>query len=232
MGVNIYMKIYFDHINGFGKISNQDLIYTEIFGYPEINDDFDNLLENGWLPWNNYWFQSRSVRYDLSKMHFNKKINKLAKKIEYQLGKPEKKDVDRISKLYQEKKGFISEHIFDNELMLENSIQYFHESKLIGFVCYKLFKRSFIGIQFTWDYEKPQLSLGNISFLVESSLAKKSGCIYYYAMGGYEESCLYKSEIEGFEWWTGKEWSKDKKMYQDLCRRDSAIEIKNVNHNI
>ena len=101
------MKIYFDHINGFGKISNQDLIYTEIFGYPEINDDFDDLLENGWLPWNNYWFQARSTRYNLSLIDFHKKTKKIAKKIEYKLGKPSNEDIDRISKAYQSKKNFI-----------------------------------------------------------------------------------------------------------------------------
>lgn len=226
------MKIYFDHINGFGKISNQDLIYTEIFGYPEINDDFDDLLENGWLPWNNYWFQARSTRYNLSLIDFHKKTKKIAKKIEYKLGKPSNEDIDRISKAYQSKKNFISKHVFDNELMLENSIQYFHESKLIGFVCYKLFKRSFVGVQFAWDYEKPQLSLGTISTLIETTLAKKSGCIYYYMMGGYEECSVYKSELDGFEWWTGKEWSKDKKLYVNLCRKDSAIAIKNANCDI
>ena len=226
------MKIYFDHINGFGKISNQDLIHCGVFGYPEINDDFDHLLENGWLPWNDYWFQARSVRYNLLELEFHKKTKKISKKIEYQLGKPSKEDVERISKYYQAKRGFLSEHVFDNELMLENSIQYFYESELIGFVCYKLFKKSFVGVQFAWDYKKPQLSLGNVSTLIETTLAKKSGCIYYYMMGGYEECCIYKSELKGFEWWTGKEWSKDKKLYHDLCRRDSAIEIKNANCNL
>lgn len=226
------MKIYFDHINGFGKIFNQDLIHCGVFGYPEINDDFDDLLENGWLPWNDYWFQARSVRYNLLELEYHKKTKKISKKIEYQLGKPSQKDIERISNCYQAKRGFLSKHVFDNELMLENSIQYFHESELIGFVCYKLFKKSFVGVQFAWDYKKPQLSLGNVSTLIETTLAKKSGCIYYYMMGGYEECCIYKSELNGFEWWTGKEWSKDKKLYQDLCRRDSAIEIKNANCDI
>lgn len=226
------MKIIFDHINGFGKISNQDFIHTPIIGYAEINDDFDELLENGWLPWNNYWFQARSIRYNLLELDHHKKTKKISKKIEYQLGKLSKNDVERISASYQAKKGFISEHVFDNELMLENSIQYFYESKLIGFVCYKLFKKSFVGVQFAWDYKKPQLSLGNVSTLIETTFAKKSGCIYYYMMGGYEECCIYKSQLNGFEWWTGKEWSKDKELYTNLCLRDSAIEIKNVNCNI
>ena len=226
------MKIIFDHINGFGKVSSQDLIYTPIFAYPEIDDDFDDLLEQGWLPWDNYWFQSRSVRYNLSKIDFHKKTKKLAKKIEYQIGKPSNEDILRISNSYQSKKGFISEHVFDNELMLENTIQYFYESNLIGFVCYKLFKKSFIGVQFAWDYEKPSLSLGSISTLIECTLAKRSGCIYYYMMGGYEECSLYKDQFDGFEWWTGKEWSTNKELYQSLCKRDSIIEIKNVNCNI
>jgi hypothetical protein len=226
------MKIIFDHINGFGKISNQDFIHTSVTGYPEISDDFDELLELGWLPWNNYWFQARSVRYNLSKIKFHKKTIKTAKKIEYQIGKPSKEDILRISKSYQNKKTFSSDHVFDNELMLENTIQYFYESNLIGFVCYKLFKKSFIGVQFAWDYEKPSLSLGNISTYIETTLAKRSGCIYYYMMGGYEDCSIYKSELEGFEWWTGKEWSVDKKEYEYLCKRDSLIEIKNVNYNI
>ena len=51
-------------------------------------------------------------------------------------------------------------------------------------------------------------------------------------MGGYEECSLYKDQFNGFEWWTGKEWSSDKELYQSLCKRDSLIEIKNVNCNI
>lgn len=220
------MKIIFDHINGFGKISNQDFIYSPIIGYPDIYDDFDDLLEQGWLPWDNIWFQARSVRYKLSEMNFHKKTKKLSKKIRYEIGQLTEEEVAIISKKYALKKDFSSIHVFNNKLMFESCIKYFHEEKLIGFLCFKLFNRSFIGIQFAWDYEKPSLSLGSVSTLLEATLAMQSGCIYYYMMSGYENCCIYKSDLQGFEFWTGKEWSKDKELYINLCKRDSSIEIK------
>ena len=38
---------------------------------------------------------------------------------------------------------------------------------------------------------------------------------------GYEKSCIYKSDYEGFEFWTGEEWSNDIELYKWLCERDS-----------
>jgi hypothetical protein len=34
---------------------------------------------------------------------------------------------------------------------------------------------------------------------------------------------MYKADIDGFEWWTGMEWSRDVKRYKELCRRDSKV---------
>ena len=33
--------------------------------------------------------------------------------------------------------------------------------------------------------------------------------------------CVYKSMYQGFEWWTGSEWSKDKEAYKILCNSDT-----------
>ena len=45
----------------------------------------------------------------------------------------------------------------------------------------------------------------------------------YYLGSGYERSSEYKANYKGFEWWTGTEWSKNKRLYRRLCRRDSAL---------
>ena len=42
-------------------------------------------------------------------------------------------------------------------------------------------------------------------------------------MPGYEESCIYKRDFTGFEFWDGKKWSSDKKMYEHMCKKDSEI---------
>jgi hypothetical protein len=46
----------------------------------------------------------------------------------------------------------------------------------------------------------------------------------YYLGSGYEKSSEYKANYKGFEWWTGTEWSKSKRLYRRLCRRDSKLE--------
>ena len=47
------------------------------------------------------------------------------------------------------------------------------------------------------------------------------GMEYVYLGGGYENMCIYKSMYQGFEWWTGSEWSKDKEAYKILCNSDT-----------
>ena len=76
---------------------------------------------------------------------------------------------------------------------------------------------------FVWDYAKPELKLGYSSLRHEIAWAKMMGYKYVYLGPGYERSSTYKSEIEGFEWWTGSEWSTDVEEYRRLCNRDSKI---------
>jgi hypothetical protein len=45
-------------------------------------------------------------------------------------------------------------------------------------------------------------------------------------LGGYEKCCAYKSQYQGFEFWTGTEWSNDTELYKKLVERDERIVIK------
>ena len=84
-------------------------------------------------------------------------------------------------------------------------------------------KESIESVQFVWDYSNPTSHLGLNSLRHEVAWAKESGYEYFYMGAGYEKNSIYKSEIDGFEWWTGREWSKDKDEYIYLCKRDSVI---------
>mgnify|MGYP003339328987 FL=1 len=55
------------------------------------------------------------------------------------------------------------------------------------------------------------------------SQARAAGLQHLYIGSGYGESNKYKSLIDGFEWWTGSEWSTDRKLYLELCERDSNV---------
>ena len=36
--------------------------------------------------------------------------------------------------------------------------------------------------------------------------------------------CEYKSHYNGFEWWTGREWSDNKELFRSLLDKDSKVE--------
>ena len=76
---------------------------------------------------------------------------------------------------------------------------------------------------FWWDYEEPNLSVGKLSSEIEISIAKKSDNRYLYTGLGYHRHGLYKSLKKGFEWWTGREWSKDLVLYTYLCGKDDEV---------
>lgn len=48
---------------------------------------------------------------------------------------------------------------------------------------------------------------------------------YIYLGPGYETSSIYKARVSGFEWWTGREWSRDTAEYVTRCKADSAFSL-------
>jgi arginyl-tRNA--protein-N-Asp/Glu arginylyltransferase len=110
-------------------------------------------------------------------------------------------------------------------------VGYFSNRKLVAFSLIKLYDSNNIdALQFAWDYETPQLSLGSVSTYLEVEIARREGCQHYYMMGGYEVDSAYKAQLGGFEWWTGQVWSQDRSIYLELCSRDSRIILENHGH--
>jgi hypothetical protein len=78
--------------------------------------------------------------------------------------------------------------------------------------------------QFTaWDYRNPKLSIGRKMVNFEVDHARGLGHDFLYIGPGYGESSAYKSQLPGFEWWTGESWSTDKDKYTRLCKSDSSV---------
>jgi hypothetical protein len=74
-----------------------------------------------------------------------------------------------------------------------------------------------------WNYHRPKVSIGTNLIYYEAAEARKADLRYLYLGAGYGEVNKYKSLIDGFEWWTGSEWSTDRKLYLELCERDSTV---------
>jgi hypothetical protein len=66
--------------------------------------------------------------------------------------------------------------------------------------------------------------ISDITLDLEIEWAANNYVSYFYTGSGYETSSEYKANYRGFEWWTGTEWSTNKKQYKALCRRDSKME--------
>jgi hypothetical protein len=75
------MKIYFDHINGFGKISDLEIIVNGAYGILEPNDSCVVALKEGWIPWENKWYNERSTRLNLNIYQPTKTTKKLSNKL-------------------------------------------------------------------------------------------------------------------------------------------------------
>ena len=68
------------------------------------------------------------------------------------------------------------------------------------------------------------IPISDITLDMEIDWASNNYVSYFYMGSGYELSSEYKANYRGFEWWTGTQWSTNKREYRRLCRRDSRIE--------
>ena len=224
------MKVIFNHISGFGKMTDKDFIYSD----PKaIVDDgrFIDALNEGWIEWGDYWYNLRSVRINTTKYEPTKTTKKMSKRVNARLTILSDKNIGDLKHCYEK---YVSTQGFARDIALEDflgmyCIMYEYESKVIGGVVFRLYEQYktvyMVSYQFFWDYEMPKLSLGNVSQYYECDYARSFGIDYVYILGGYEDISKYKSKFKGFEWWTGREWSTDVKLYNKLCRRDTKIEI-------
>jgi arginyl-tRNA--protein-N-Asp/Glu arginylyltransferase len=215
------MQIIFS--NQFGCHSKSEVILN----FPElINvavDERNQALEQGWLLTikNNkeYWHQSRSTRTKLSDTNYSKLDNSISLNKPYPMA-----EIDEIYNSYCSHKNFKKYLEVGEFLDIDTVVGYYQGSKLIAWTKLRHYSKENIeSVQFAWNYDNPERHLGLSSLRHEIAWAKDSGYEYFYMGSSYEKTNIYKSNIDGFQWWTGREWSVDKDEYIYLCKRDSKI---------
>ncbi len=235
------MKIFFDHITG--KLTNHDIIYSLILGEFDRHE-YSYALENGWIPLSWYytkikhitWINARSSRLQLDKFKFSKKqkytLNKknITVKIIDGLTEDLKDVCAGIYKRYiQHKKYYeVNNEKESEEFMRDDPIDwkyfiYYYDNKPVAFTEAMLIDNHFMTGQFAWDYEDEKLGMGTYATLFEIKYCMKKNYKNYYFSYSYENSSAYKSKYDGFEFWTGRKWCNDKKIYKELCANDSNI---------
>jgi len=203
------MRLFFDH--SLGKITDHDWQYSPIYA-TFLPEEYDFAIETGWLPdeyQEEYWFQARQVRYDLSKIP-NNYLKYPNKRIDWTV--TQAKDLDDLEEIwedYLEKKGYKKDSDYRNLLRRDPESKWimriFDNDQLVAF-----------------SILRTEPALGKLSQKIEMTLFRDMGYDYHYVCPGYEFSCLWKKNFQGFQFWTGTSWSEDKDQYQFLCERDSS----------
>ena len=235
------MKIFFDHITG--KITNYDLIYSLILAEFDKHE-YDYALNNGWIPLSWYytkikhitWINARSSRLQLSDFTFSKKqkytLNKKdIKTVFYDCINDDLKDTCaeiykkyiRYKKYYEKNNEEESEKFMRDDPIDWKYFVYYYKEKPIAFTEFMLINDHFMTGQFAWDYQDVKLGMGSYATLQEIRWARNNSFNKYYFSYSYENSSAYKSKYDGFEFWTGRKWCKDKDLYKKLCENDDKI---------
>ena len=238
IAINIRMRIVIE--TTFGKQENRELIFNDINLENVWHHTEHEALKKGFLFDKDYWYMSRSTRVCTAETNYDEYneqweiVEELTptylKRLEQILNKYIKKhnfkDFGRTLSPSDRCKFFIYYH--NNEIVAFTKIQFYPIPMQTAYQIWP-----YKGVEtymFAWDYENPELRLGVATLQHEIAWAKKQtsangdqGYEYLYTGPGYERSSMYKADVDGFEWWTGMEWSRDTKKYRELCRRDSKI---------
>jgi hypothetical protein len=236
--INIRMRTVIE--TTFGKQENRELIFNDINLEDVWHHTEHEALKKGFLFDKDYWYMSRSTRVCTAETNYDE-YNEQWEIVE-ELTPTYLKRLEQILNKYIKKHNFKD---FGRTLLSSNRSKffiYYHNNEIVAFTkiqfypipmqtAYQIWP--YKGVEtymFAWDYENPELRLGVATLQHEIAWAKKQtsangdqGYEYLYTGPGYERSSMYKADVDGFEWWTGMEWSRDTKKYRELCRRDSKI---------
>ena len=239
------MELIFDHT--LGKQENQDLVICNPLAFVDYGEEIE-ALDTGWLALDNpvmnkeVFYQSRSTRIDLQKYKPRYKHHRWqgedidlkvidANEMVSLLGLP------HIYKQYMKRKNFKMDYTpFTNYHKRDQFMIFFigKPNNIIGFTKQKkyLYQEDYATID---DVDNPTIAglesvihantvpISDITLDLELIWAQEHMISNYYMGPGYEKSSEYKANYRGFQWWTGVEWSSNKRQYRRLCRRDSRL---------
>jgi len=241
------MELLFDHT--FGKQEQQDLVICRPMAIVDEDEEAE-AIDKGWLALDHpvanrpeVFYQSRSTRIDLDKWrprykshtHNGKEIGVKvidASEMVRLLGLPQ------IYKQYMERKKFGADYDPFGHYHKRDQFMLFYTGtadNIIGFTKQKRYRYQEENYSTIDTYDAQDLAglesvihantvpISDITLDLEIQWASNNYVRYFYMGSGYEQSSEYKANYRGFEWWTGTEWSTNKKQYKRLCRRDSKL---------
>jgi len=240
------MELLFDHT--FGKQEQQDLVVCKPMAIVDPDEEHE-ALDQGWLALDTpikgkeVFYQSRSTRIniDLHKSRY-KQHTYDGKEIELKVIDASEMvkllSLPSIYKQYMKRKKFGADYDPFGHYHKRDQFMIFYlgtADNIVGFTKQKKYRYQKDNYSTIDTYDSQDLAglesvihantvpISDITLDIEIAWAQDNYVRYFYMGSGYELSSEYKANYRGFEWWTGSEWSTNKKQYKKLCRRDSKL---------
>lgn len=192
----------FDHSKGVFTETGESLL--EVFATTE-NETAKDMFELGWLPFRNVWFQTRSSRL---------KLEEISKRRKKELSKITISTEGNVDLIVKKSEKF---HKFDAKYLTEYlelpHFKFFFDDCFMGVV------NLVDGIPYytfmIWDESDRKHSYGTLSYYYLIDKFYNEGIDYMYISEFYDQFS-YKKTLQGFEFWTGVEWSTNLDFYKNL----------------
>ena len=241
------MELIFDHT--LGKQEQQDLVICKPMAIVDQDEEAE-ALDRGWLGLDypvtdrEVFYQSRSTRIniDLYKPRYKRHEydgQELGIKVIDASEMVKLLSLPYIYKQYMKRKQFGADYDPFAHYHKRDQFMIFYlgtADNIVGFTKQKRYRYQESNYHTIDDFDSQDLAglesvihantvpISDITLDMEIDWAQNNYVRYFYMGSGYELSSEYKANYKGFEWWTGTEWSTNKKQYRKLCRRDSKIE--------
>lgn len=188
------MKIIFDHSKG--QFTSDGSSLLEVYAIKE-NETTEYMFDNGWLPFREKWYQTRSSRLELAPISSRRKK---------ELSRLTVSDTGNLSSIVERA---IVYNKFDKNYLKEYlsimNYMFFFDDCFCGIVNF------FDDVPFytfmIWDEAKKNHSYGTLSFYYLIDKFYNLGHKYLY-ISEYYPQFAYKIKLQGFQWWDGNSWNK------------------------
>ena len=241
------MELLFDHT--FGKQEQQDLVVCKPMAIVD-HDEEHEAIDRGWLALDHpidkhteVFYQSRSTRINMDLYRPRYKSHTYqGEEIGYKIIDASEMvkllSLPAIYKQYMKRKNFGADYDPFAHYHARDQFMVFYlntADNVVGFTKQKRYRYADDHYSTIDTYDSQDLAglesvihantipISDMTLDMEIEWASNHYVRHFYMGSGYEQSSEYKANYKGFEWWTGVEWSTNKKQYRRLCRRDSRL---------
>jgi hypothetical protein len=223
------MFFHFNH--GFGRRIDCNVTISDVWAEVTYKE-YKSAPKMGWLPSETkppYWTTGRQVRIDL--LQYDPTSHKFPRNLHFTVVNLDGISSSRLRRLWEQstRDSFLApdtctnfDDLFKYQPEHKRLLLIYNNSRLSAYSIIRTWPL-FISLQLVVDQKNPELDIGVHSQFYEQNIVKKSGHRYLYLGCGYDTSSLWMTSFNGFQFWTGENWSSDKDKFSQLCQYEGRI---------